>query len=91
MGVSEITLEWVDKAEEDAAVAERESRFRKSPARRQTNWSSLQKGLHGSVLSGSCCNTPLSYCSLVLLPDFVRFVEFSSEVVLWLKDASLVT
>ncbi len=32
MAISEITLEWVEKAEEDAAVAERESRVRKNPA-----------------------------------------------------------
>lgn len=32
MSVREITLEWVAKAEEDAAVSERESRVRKQPS-----------------------------------------------------------
>lgn len=32
MAISEMTLEWVEKAEEDAAVAEREGRVRKNPA-----------------------------------------------------------
>jgi len=32
MAISDITLEWVAKAEEDAAVAEREGRVRKNPA-----------------------------------------------------------
>jgi HEPN domain-containing protein len=32
MVVSDITLEWVAKADEDAAVAEREGRVRKNPA-----------------------------------------------------------
>ena len=32
MCVRNITLEWVNKAEEDAAVAERESRVRKRPS-----------------------------------------------------------
>ena len=32
MSADELTLEWVAKAEEDAAVAERESRVRRTPS-----------------------------------------------------------
>ena len=48
-----ITLEWVNKAEEDAAVAERESRVRKRPSPGAVCY-------HGFSGTGNLC---LNYCS----------------------------